>query len=138
MEERTPDLQYNDQLMDRFHDQDEELYKVILQSRQEYLEQETKKQQRLLQKQQLEKKLAVPMSRLRLWQKTCSSEEEKTCLHYILQILFLSIHPDCDQDDIHIPPEHLTTIQNFLQQHFKASKLYTDVYKLCVEYFTET
>jgi hypothetical protein len=116
--------------MDRFDD--EELQKVILQSRQEYQEQEKKQKQRQLQKQQLAKQMAVPLSRLRLWQRTSQDEHEKTCLHHILQILFLSTHPDYEEEDISIPPEQKQDLFEFLQQHFQSSTLYTNVYKTCL------
>lgn len=132
MEPRIPDIQYNDRLMDRFDD--EELQKVILQSRQEYQEQEEKKRQHQLQKQQLEKQLAVPLSRLRLWQRTSRDENEKTCLHHILQILFFTTHPDYEEEDISISPEQKPDLLEFLQQHFQSSSLYSKVYEICLPY----
>lgn len=136
MDERTPDLQYNDRLMDGIYDQDEELHKIILQSRQEYMEQEKKQKQRQLKKQLLQKQLAIPMSRLRLWQKTTMNEEEKTCLHSVLQILFIKTHPDREDEEINIPPEKVEILKHFLTNHLQSSKLYTMVYTTCMEYLS--
>lgn len=137
-EERSPDLYYSDQLMTGSYDQDdEELYKVILQSRREYLEQEKLRKQVQLNKEQLQKQLAVPLSRLKLWQKTTLLEEEKLYIHYILQILSLKTSLDEEQEHfVFIPPEHVQPFKTFLSLHFKASNLYKDVYKVCIEYLS--
>lgn len=134
---RTPDFAFQDQLLTETYDHDEELHKIILQSRQEYLEQEKQRRQREQQKINLQKNLAVPISRLHLWKKTCSNKQEKQCLHHILNILYIKTHPERDDDDIHIPTEHQQEILAFLDKNIKPSPLFQQVYEICTECLLE-
>lgn len=128
---RSPDFAFQDQLLSSAYDQDEELHKIILQSRQEYMERE---QQRLLQEQEkiyLKKCLAVPISRLNLWKRTTAIEQEKRCLHHVLNILYIKTHPERDDDDIDVPMEWRADVQEFLEKNIKPSPLYRKVYEVC-------
>lgn len=129
---RSPDFAFQDQLLSGY-DQDEELHKIILQSRQEYMERE---QQRLRQEQEkndLKKCLAVPISRLNLWKRTTLIEQEKQCLHHVLNILYIKTHPDRDDDDIDVPVEWRMAVRDFLEKHLKPSPLYQKAYQVCFQ-----
>lgn len=128
-----PRPSFQDQLLSGAYDPDEELHRVILESRQEYMRQEQHRIQREQQKAQLQKSLAVPVSRLKLWHRTTTQEEEKQCLHHILNILYILTHPDRDEDDISIPPEWVQPVKEFLEKHLHPSPLYQQVYDVCLE-----
>jgi len=130
---RSPDFAFHDQLLNGDYEQDEELHKIILQSRQEYMESENKRRQREQEKIYLKKKLAVPMSRLNLWKRTTAVEQEKQCLHHIMNILYIKTHPDRDDDDIHVPPEEKEKVLEFLEEYIRPPKLYQEVYDVCKE-----
>ena len=133
---RSPDFAFQDQLLSGY-DQDEELHKIIIQSRQEYMERE---QQRLRQEQEkihLKKCLAVPISRLNLWKKTTTVEQEKKCLHHLLNILYIKTHPERDDDDIDVPMEWRADVQEFLEKNIKPSPLYQKVYEVCSHCLSE-
>lgn len=126
-----PRPSFQDQLLSGAYDPDEELHKVILESRQEYMRQEQQRVQREQQKSNLQKCLAVPVSRLKLWHRTTTQEEEKKCLHHILNILYILTCPGRDEDDLHIPPEWVQPVQEFLEKHLQPSPLYQQTYEVC-------
>jgi len=130
---RTPDFSYQDQLLNGAYDQDEELHRIILQSRQEYMDNEQVRKQKEQRKKELQKLLAVPVSRLTLWKRTTDNKEEKECLHHLLNILYIKTHVDRDDDDINIPEDSKQDLKNFLETFIKNSKLYKDVYEVCLE-----
>lgn len=130
---RTPDFSYQDQLLNGSYDQDEELHRIIIQSRQEYMEKEKVRKQTEEKKKRLQKLLAVPISRLTLWKKTTSNEEETKCLHHLLNILYIKTHVERDDDDINIPNDFIPDLKDFLEKYIKQSKLYRDVYEVCME-----
>ena len=129
---RSPDFAFQDQLLSGY-DQDEELHKIILQSRQEYMEREQQRLQQEQEKKDLKKCLAVPISRLNLWKKTTTVEQERECLHHVLNILYIKTHPDRDDDDIHVPVEWRMAVRDFLEKHLKPSPLYQKVYQVCFQ-----
>lgn len=131
---RTPDFAFQDQLLYGDFENDEELHKIIIQSRQEYLEREQTRRQQEQEKIHLKKKLEVAISRLHLWRRTTINEQEKTCLHQILNILYIKTHIDRDDDDIDVPLECRHDILEFLELHLKPSKLFRDVYEVCLPY----
>jgi hypothetical protein len=135
---RSPDFAFQDQLLNGDFEQDEELHKIILQSRQEYMEHENKRRQREQEKIHLKKKLAIPISRLSLWKRTTLVEQEKHCLHHIMNILYIKTHPDRDDDDIHVPWEDREQVLEFLKQYIRPSKLFREVYDVCMEYVLMT
>lgn len=129
---RTPDFSYQDQLLGQAYDQDEELHRIIIQSRKEYMEREEIRRQTERRKKELQKLLAVPISRLTLWKKTTTHDEEKQHLHHILNIMYIKTHPERDDDDIHIPQECIEGLKEFLRKYIKPSQLYKDVYTECL------
>jgi hypothetical protein len=134
MEPRTPDFSYQDQLLNRAYDQDEELQRIIIQSRQEYMENEKARKKIEKKKNELQKLLAVPIARMTLWRNTTNNTEEKECLRHILNILYIKTHVDRDDDDIYIPEESKEDLKNFLEKYTKQSHLYRNVYDVCLEY----
>jgi hypothetical protein len=132
---RSPDFSFQDQLLSGTDGLDEELHKIILQSRQEFIEQEQLRRQREQEKLHLKECLAVPISRLHLWKRTTMVKQEKQCLHHVLNMLYIKTHPERDDDDIHVPPEHREEVLDFLEQHIKPSKLFQHVYEVCKQYF---
>lgn len=128
---RSPDFAFQDQLLSSAYDHDEELHKIMIQSRQEYMEREKQRLQREQEKIHLKKSLAVPISRLNLWKKTTTVEQERECLHHVLNILYIKTHPDRDDDDIHVPVEWRMAVRDFLEKHLKPSPLYQKVYQVC-------
>lgn len=130
---RKPDDFIQDRLLSNSaYDQDEELHKIIIQSRNEFMEQEKQRIEKEHFKKELKKQLAVPISRLTLWKNTTTDPEEKQCLHHILNILYVKTHPDRDDDDIAIPYESVEKLQYFLDMELKPSKLYHLVYDVCI------
>lgn len=129
---RTPDTYYNDRLLQSSFDPDEELHQVILQSRQEYMEREKKKLKRKQQQQNLQKRLAIPIARLTLWKNTTPHMEEQEHLETILHFLSLKMNPDIDGEES-IPLEMTTNLHSFLEQYLKPSKLYQEIYDICIE-----
>lgn len=134
---RSPDFAFQDQLLSSAYDQDEELHKIILQSRQEYMEREQQRLQREQEKIHLKKCLAVPISRLNLWKRTTFIEQEKQCLHHVLNMLYIKTHPERDDDDIDVPIECRVNVREFVEKHLKPSPLYQKVYKVCVQCLSE-
>lgn len=126
---RTPDSIYSDRLMQSSFDPDEELHKVILQSRQEYLELEKVRLKKKQWKQNLQTRLAVPMARLALWKKTTVHPEEQQHLETILHFLSLKMDPDVDEESICL--EKTSSFCLFLEKNLKASKLYQEIYDIC-------
>lgn len=134
-EERNPDLYYNDRLLSTPYDQDDELHKIIIQSRNEYLEQERKMHQKKEEKRNLQKRLAIPISRLYLWKKTSTNQDEITCLDLILNLLYIRTTPDRDDDDATIPEEHMDKVRSFLVQYLEKPPLFREVYQICMEVY---
>lgn len=132
-EERSPDLYYNDRLLNSQYEQDDELHKIIIQSRKEFLEQEKKRLQKEKEKRDLQKRLAVPIARLHLWKKTSTNQDEIDCLHHILNLLYIRTSPDRDDDDAIMPEEHMEKVRSFLDQHLKPPPLFQEAYKICME-----
>jgi hypothetical protein len=131
-EERTPDPQYHDRLMSQPYDTDEELHRVILQSRREYQEQEQQRRQKEHDKQQLRQRLAVPISRLTLWKNRSTHDDERECLHHILNLLYVRTHPDRDDDDACVPAGQVGRVRSFLDQHLRTPPLYQEAYQICM------
>ena len=134
---RSPDFSFQDKLLTNTYDQDEELHKIILESRREYMEQEKQRLQREHEKNHLKKCLAVPMSRLHLWKRTTSVEKEKQCLHHVLNMLYIKTHPDRDDDDIDVPMEWRMDVREFIEEHLRPSPLYQKVYEVCMRCLME-
>lgn len=128
-----PRPSFQDQLLSGAYDPDEELHRVILESRQEYIRQEQQRAQREQQKLHLQKDLAVPVSRLKLWHRTTTQEDEKQCLHHILNLLYTLTNPDRDEDDLSLPPEWAQPVREFLEKHLRPSPLYQQTYGVCHE-----
>lgn len=129
---RPPDNLVHDQLLQGDYEQDEELHRVIIQSRQEFLEQEEQRkrqereeQQKRQEQEEQRKRLAVPISRLVLWKNTTQLENEQDFLHHILFLLGHFPEPPLSRR----PPKKL--FQQFLDKHFQASTLYKEVYEIC-------
>lgn len=131
-EPRTPDTYYNDQLMNGHYDQDEELHKVILQSRQEYMEHEQQRLQKEEKKKQLQERLAVPMARLSLWKRVATEKDERECLHHILNVLYIRTHTDRDDEDAYFPDGSTEKVRLFLDQHLKKPPLFQEAYHICL------
>lgn len=85
--ERTPDPRYNDRLLAAGNDDDnddDELARVMEMSRREYAEQEARRAAAEAELARLRRRLAVPVSRLRLWADTTRNDYERACLRRLL------------------------------------------------------
>jgi len=133
MEPRSPDFSFQDRLLSNNHEQDEELHEVIIRSRQEFMEQEKKRQNVEKIKKEFQKRNAVAISRLKLWKQTTTKEDERLCLHHLLNVLYIKSHPDRDDDDICVPDDIRNDLRQFLEQQIRPSKLYREIYDTCVE-----
>lgn len=116
---RSPDMIRHEMIFSE--NEDHELLEIIKQSRIQYLEETTKREQ-------LKLEFAIPLARLKLWQNNSTNEQEI----YFLQLI--SELSDCitEQTIPNIPPKMLIPFKNFLY-NLEKSKLYNNLSKYCLK-----
>lgn len=129
-EPRTPDPSYNDMLLPSHHhddNTDDELARILEQSRNEYLALE----QIRLQQEALKSRLSVPISRLVLWKNTTTHPDEKECLEQILHILHVSTASDHMGIGV---IKDIDRLRLFLDTHLQPSPLFKETHQVCMQY----